>query len=458
MYDVLEGSRWSVVIYCGSLNKSGLRVVTGLLKKNIFKDFLSVSLIQGLNYLVPLLLMPYVVRRLGPEYYGLVSFSQSFILYFTLIINYGFDLSATREVAKATGDPQKQAEIFNEIFNTKLYLFILTFVIIIICLIFSSKLSSHSELHLVSYSSVIGTLLFPMWYFQGINKLKIATFFNFIFKSLLVISVFLLVKNKEDYLIYNVFFSVSQILLGISSFYYLIQKNSIKIKLLSFDKIKRQIYSGFHVFISMLVINIYTTTNIVFLGFLSTESATGYFSGASKIVTALFSILLMPLSALLYPKIAQYLKLDKEKGIEILRLTIWISTILGIFISISLYLFSHFIIITMFGDSFKLAITTLKILSLLPFLIIVNSAFTIQGLLNFNKDKIFLSITSIGALLSIVFNFLLIPYFNQNGPAITWVVTEIFITISAFFYLKKTIGTVYDIQLLKCILKGEKFI
>ena len=68
-----------------------------LLNKNVFKNFCSLSVLQGFNYILPLLVLPYLIRTVGLNYFGVLMFSQSIINYFIIIVDYGFNLSATRK-------------------------------------------------------------------------------------------------------------------------------------------------------------------------------------------------------------------------------------------------------------------------------------------------------------------------------------------------------------------------
>lgn len=426
-----------------------MTVITRLLKKNIFKDFLSVSFIQGLNYLVPLLLMPYVVRRLGPEYFGLVSFSQSFIVYFTLIINYGFDFSATREVAKATGNVKRQGQIFNEILQVKIFLFVISSILFLIVMALTPKLKELALLYVVSYLINIGAVLFPMWFFQGINQLKMAIIFNFSAKVLMALLVILFVHNANDYVNYNGALSLAQIVLGISSFIYVYKKYTIKLYWIGWLKIRIILKQGLSLFLFMIVNNFYTTTNIVLLGFLSNNTAAGYFAGTSKVTGVVVTVMLFPLSNILYPKIAHTLHHDKEAGITLLQKTIWISFGIGLIISLGVLVFSKWIIIILFGQSFLPAQTTLIIMSALPLFIALSNAFGIQGMLNFKMDKAFLKITSLGAILCVIIDLFVIPIYNQNGAAFAWLFAECFITGAAIFYIKKVLPTIFDFKILK---------
>jgi PST family polysaccharide transporter len=425
-----------------------LSALIGLLKKNIFKDFLSVSFIQGLNYLVPLLLMPYVVRRLGPEYFGLASFSQSFVLYFTLIINYGFDLSATREVAKATGNMQRQGQIFNEILQVKIFLFVISSILFLIILAVTPKLKEHALLHIVSYLINIGAVLFPMWFFQGINRLKIATIFNFSAKVFMALLVVLFVHNTNDYINYNGTLSFAQIMLGISSFIYVYKKYAIQLRWIGWLKMRVILKQGLSLFLSMIVINFYSASNVFILGLLSTNAAAGYLSAASKIIAVVFNTILIPLSYILYPKIGFLLKQDYNNGLVLFKKNVWISLILGVLMSLVLYTFSNLVVVIWLGNNFSPVVKLLKFLSPIPLFISLTNAFGIQGLLNLNNDKIFLKITTIGSIICIVSNLILVKPYHEYGAAFSWIVAELFITVASFVLLKKQILYVFDLNCL----------
>ncbi|HCT6486991.1 TPA: oligosaccharide flippase family protein, partial [Klebsiella pneumoniae] len=68
-------------------------------KKNIFSNFIFLFLLQIANYLLPLLTVPYLVRTIGIANVGLLAFAGAVCTYFQIITDFGFNLSATRQVS-----------------------------------------------------------------------------------------------------------------------------------------------------------------------------------------------------------------------------------------------------------------------------------------------------------------------------------------------------------------------
>ena len=101
------------------------------LKDNVlFVNISSQGLVQFANYLIPLLLIPYVTRVLGPDAFGRASYAQNIGAYLTLLVNYGFEFSATQEVSIHKNNPAKVQSIFSTVIAFKFALFVLSLALV----------------------------------------------------------------------------------------------------------------------------------------------------------------------------------------------------------------------------------------------------------------------------------------------------------------------------------------
>jgi len=389
------------------------------------------------SYILPIITVPYVVRVIGPANYGLTSFANAFVAYFVLIVNFGFDLTASRDISINRENKEKISEIFFSVTAAKMFLTVATSILFSIIVLFIPKFRQELILYVITYVIIIGNIFFPTWFFQGIERLSRTALFSFLARLLFTSSIFLLIKKEDDYIILQAIYSLSQLLIGIAAFMFAIKTYKLSFYIPSIRKIIETLKESFAMFISSVVINIYTTSNVVILGFFASNVEVGYFSAAMKLMYVAIGLFLGPFSQTMYPYVANAFKNSNENGIIKLKKIFAIITILTFFTSLLLFFLAPIIIKIMFGNKFLPAILTLRIISFLPFIIGISSVCGTLGLLNLKYDKIILKISAVGALLNIVLNLVLTPFLLGNGTAIAWLLTESYISIATFLKLKQ---------------------
>ena len=92
------------MLFFGKLYGQFKRIIKLENYKALASNFLSLSVLQLATYLFPLIVTPYIAKTIGLEKYGLIAFAASFCMYFTTFVDFGFNYSATRDVAKNQKD------------------------------------------------------------------------------------------------------------------------------------------------------------------------------------------------------------------------------------------------------------------------------------------------------------------------------------------------------------------
>lgn len=248
--------------------------------------------------------MPYLVKVLGAKTFGLVMFAQSFINYFNILVDYGFNLSATLDISKHRDDRSKLTEIFSCVMIIKALFIVVSFLILSIILFYFEKFRGDWRLYYLTFLIVIGQALFPVWYFQGIEKMKYITIVNVSSKLFFTIMIFVLVQSMDDYLYVPLLNGLGIIIGSIASLWIISKRLGQDFKLYSFDKLKSTFKNSSHFFLSRVSVSIYTSSNVFVLGLFTNNTIVGYYSVAEKLYSALQSAL-QPLNQALYPYIAK---------------------------------------------------------------------------------------------------------------------------------------------------------
>lgn len=407
-----------------------------LKEKVLVKNFISLSVLQLSNYFFPLITLPYLVRVLGPEKFGLINFAAAFVGYFGILTDYGFNLSATREISINRNDKSKLTQIYNAVLIIKLVLFVTSIVIIIILIESIQMFRDEYLTYCLSFGTVFGNVLFPIWFFQGTERMKYIMWLNIIFKSIATILVFVVITNSSDYNLLVMLNSLSYILTGIFSLAIIRFKFSIIFCFPSIKELRYQLIEGWYIFISTVGISLYTISNTFILGLFTSNTIVGYFSAADKIRIA-FNNIFQTVSQTVYPHLSELFNNSIESGLKFVRKLLINVGAISLLVSTAVFLFAKEIILLVLGKNFIPSTTVLQIITWSVFIIFLSNVTGVQTMLNLNYKKAFSRIILFASLTNLFLSFLLVPYFFEIGTSVSVLITEIIVTLGMFIFLYK---------------------
>lgn len=404
----------------------------------LFKNFSYLLFANGINFILPIVIVPFLIKKIGLANYGKIAMAQAFMMVLLLVTDYSFNISGTKEASIERNNLPELQKLFNTILSSKLLLLGASFLIMVVTVQINPHFRDERLLIFLSFGMVIGRTILPSWFFQGIEKMQFIALFNFISKIVLTASILLLVSKKEDYFYVNFLYGLGDILTGVFSWFILSRYHNIKIKLVSIAKCIVEIKNGFGLFTTNIAVNFTSYTNVIILSSFVSSSAVGIYSVAEKVMLISKQIIGM-LSQAVFPHVCKVAtesekKLLKFTKVEII-LSFFVFSIFGVLLFIFADKISFFFIKKISLDTIKF----IKFLSIVPLVVSLNTPI-FQYLLVKDYQKEYISLFLSATLFSILSNYILIPLHGSMGTIISIICTEMLITIGLyiiFIYKKK---------------------
>ncbi len=402
--------------------------------KILLRNFSSLSIYQISGYIFPLITFPYLLRILGAGNYGLMNFAAAFAAYFHILIDFGFNFTAPRDISINKDDKEKINGIFSVVLSLKIIFFVIS-VIIFSALVFSiPKFFIQKEIYLLSFIAVFGEMLFPAWFFFGMQAMHYISLISVSIRAAAVILIFLFIKQADDLPLLIFINGISLVLTGAAGLYIAVSKFKLKYKFPGLTALRFQFKDSLHLFISTVSINLYTSTNVLLLGFLAGDVYVGYYAAADKIRLAVTN-LCYPVTQTIYPRLAELFNSSFTDGVNLLRKVLKSGGAVILIACILIFIYADEIIYLAAGENYKASIPVLRIISFLPFIIFLINLSGIQTMLNLGYKEAFMKIIIAAAAISLVLSIFLVPVYKHIGTSITLLITELFVTSAAVAFV-----------------------
>ena len=419
-------------------------------KKKLINNFISLVILQGLNYILPLITVPYLMRTVGITDYGFIALGQSLNMIFVTFTDYGFNLSATKQIAIARNDKKGLGKIYSSVLSVKLLLMITSIVVMFLLVMLIPKFNEDALFYLLFFGITIGTVIFPVWFFQGVEEMKYITVLNIFSKTVFTIGLLFVVKGSEDLLFVPILLSAGHILVGVVSLFIIRVKFKIRYRIPKVSEMVYQFKQGWTIFLSNVAVSFFTSANTVFLGILSTKTQVGYYASAEKLINAASSAV-HPIAQTLFPHISNLAEESKDKAIIFIRKSLKIVLLITVPITLVTLIFADLIINIFYGEHLPQTVLALRLLSVLPILIGINNLLGVQTMITFGYNKDYSRILIISSIQNVILCLILIPYLGYLGTVISVLITEVSITIRESLFLSKKGINVFRIEKSKSI-------
>lgn len=357
-----------------------------LFRHNTVQNALYLYAVQFATYAFPLITVPYLSRILNPEKFGLVVYGQAFMWYFIAISEWGFNITATRDIAVHRDDSRKVEEVFSAVVWSKAILTVLGFAIMMGSVFAIPKLRAEWPLFAISFLTVIGTALFPMWLYQGLEKMRHVAIRDFVGKLLATVLIFIVVRQESDYLLAAAVQSGAGVITGAISLAAVPLLFGIHLRKPNRSDMVRALRVGWPVFLSMAALSVLSTTNVMILGLVASAAELGYFMAASRLIVAL-RMLVGPMVTALYPHISRMAARSGAEAIQFLRKYALVVSAPFLLLSLTLFVAAPLVVRILFGEHYIATTPILRIMALSPFLLSLSHAFTTYFMLPFGYDK-----------------------------------------------------------------------
>lgn len=397
--------------------------------KRLLENFFSLSILKLVNAILPFVTLPYLIKVLGFQQYGAIVLALSLITYFQAITDYGFNLSATREIAQHRHSNKQLIYIYNKTMISKIILLIFSLLCLCGLILLVPQFRADFLVYSLMCLMLIGQTLFPEWFFRGVEQMRYITVLDLVVKFSFTVGVFVLIKKPEDYWIYPLLYGTGFFLVSMIAHILILKKYKINFIFIKLNKILKNLKKNSSLFINQFMPNFYNNTTTFLIGMLLGNVTAGLF-GSIRQITNILSVFNAVISMVFFP----YLVRKKEKFYLFSKFYL-----VGFFVLTILLILIHPLIFNWLGVVDNNLSVIFNMLSFGVFFIAVYSLYATNYLIPRGYDRVVLKNTLFISILGLISSYPLIKLFGLIGGAINIAFAQFLMGISSYFYYRKVI-------------------
>lgn len=402
--------------------------------KSVKLNMIMNAILTMSNIIFPLITFPYATRILLPSGMGKISFAASIVAYFSMFAQLGIPTYGVRTCAKIRDDKEKLSKTVQELLLINIITVLISYAVFASAILAVPRFNREKELLIIMGISILLNAMGVEWLYKALEQYSYITIRSIIFKVVALLSMFLLIHNKEDYIIYGGITIFAASASNILNFINL--RKHITLKPLGGYELKKHMKPMLVFFAVSVAATIYTNLDNVMLGFMKDDTEVGYYTAAVKVKTILVS-LITSASVVLLPRASLYIeKGEKDEFYRILNKTLRLILLMAIPLAIYFIMYAEESILLLSGKEFIDSILPMQII--MPTLIFIGmtNLIGIQMLVPMGKEKLVLWSEIAGAIIDLILNAFLIPIYGATGAAIGTLVAEFVVLIVQIIFVR----------------------
>lgn len=405
------------------------------------------------TFIFPLVTFPYASRILLPLGTGKVAFATSIVSYFTMVGMLGIPTYGIRACAKVRNDKEKLSKTVQELMVINFIAMGMSLFFYLVAIFLVPRLAEDRILFIINIAVLILNLIGCDWLYKSLEQYRFITIRSVIMKGVAIVLMFLFVKDRTDYPVYAAITVLASVGSYVFNFFNL--RKIIDFRLDRDLDLKQHLKPVATFFVMTIATTIYANLDAVMLGFIKGDEAVGYYNAAVNIKNIMVS-LVTSFGAVLLPRLSVYIKENRQE--EFKKLT---ATALYFVILISIPLVIYFIIYAqpgiyfLSGSSYQGAVLPMQIMMPTVFFIGLSNLFGIQILVPQDKEIVVVHSVTLGAIVNVISNSILIPILGVSGAAIGTLIAECIVTLYQGYYLREFLSTIFkELSYLKLLVSG----
>lgn len=401
-------------------------------EKVVMSNLWYMSLLQIAGYIFPLVSVPYMSRIVGAFGFGKIAFAAAVMVWIQTVVDWGFNYTATRDVARNRNNLKEVSNIFSTVLFARLLLMTVSFILLNILLCVIPQFKESRDIILVTFLMVPGHIFFPDWFFQGMERMKYVSIMNLLTKFCFTIAIFVFIKKENDYILYPLFLSLGYLVSGSLAMYVILMRWKIRIVKPRLVDIINKINGSTDVFINNLVPNFYNNLSVLLLGFFFGPISNGIYDAGKKIVYILDQFINV-VTRVFFP----YIVRKPENHAMYAKLSLF----MALLCSILLFIFAPFLISVFYGQNFDKSIDVLRITSFSVFFYTLIQVYGKNYMLAKGLDKELRNITVVVSIVGLFISVPFVYYFSYIGASLTFLISSCLLGGSCCFYVRYRIKT-----------------